>query len=114
MKYKHYAPKAPLTLVLGLPERVVTWINERVLSDTGVLAATETAGSYAGGVVLAMGARGDDTGIARDLFANLRRFDACAVSKIYAEGVAERGVGRAVMNRLRKAATDVVDLGDGP
>jgi L-threonylcarbamoyladenylate synthase len=37
-------------------------------------------------------------------FAALRRLDAAGVKRIYAREISESGLGRAIMDRLRKAA----------
>jgi L-threonylcarbamoyladenylate synthase len=44
------------------------------------------------------------TGAAANLFAALRRLDAGGFARIYAVGVPEAGLGRAIMDRLRRAA----------
>ena len=55
-------------------------------------------------IVLSMGDRNDYKTIARGLYACLRRFNELGVDEIYAESVSEEGLGRAIMNRLVKAA----------
>ncbi len=52
--------------------------------------------------------------VARELFVALRRMDELGVDLIVAEGVVEADEGLAVMNRLRKAASHVVPLGELP
>ena len=46
--------------------------------------------------------------ISRGLFAALRELDARGVSVIHVEGIGEEEEGLAVMNRLRKAAGEIV------
>jgi L-threonylcarbamoyladenylate synthase len=116
MKYKHYAPDAPLTLVVARDcHRSAIYIRDIVNTmgahgRIGVLCTAQTRSAYEGcdALVVSMGDRDEPRGIARDLFACLRRFNEENVSAIYAEGVEEDGVGLAVMNRLRKAAYKVV------
>jgi L-threonylcarbamoyladenylate synthase len=43
---------------------------------------------------------------AANLFSALHRLDAASVRKIYAVHVPEEGLGRAIMDRLRRAAHD--------
>ena len=93
MKYRHYAPKAPLTLLIGPVEAVSAKITE-YNGDTGIL---RTYGK-------------EPEIIAQNLFECLRRFDKAGVSKIVAEGIKEDGIGLAVMNRLKKAAAEVIYL----
>lgn len=110
MKYRHYAPEGELVLVEGDPEKVAAYINEQAAADqgrgcrTGVIATSETAGSYRADVVKCLGSRGDEESIARGLFTALREFDDEKVGKIYSESFPRRGLGQAIMNRLLKAA----------
>jgi L-threonylcarbamoyladenylate synthase len=54
--------------------------------------------------VTVVGRRSDGERWARDIFALLRGADAAGASRIYIEAIPEQGLGRAVMERLRKAA----------
>jgi L-threonylcarbamoyladenylate synthase len=51
-----------------------------------------------------MGAREDPDAIAANLFAQMRELDDAGLDVIVVEVISERGVGRAVMDRLRRAA----------
>lgn len=112
MKYRHYAPKAPLTVIVGSPEKREEEMERRITEAVeqgkrvGILAAREQEGAYAlqGVEFQSYGSAKNPAEIARNLFEALRRFDDLEVELIYAEGIDESGVGRAVMNRLKKAA----------
>lgn len=110
MKYRHYAPKAELTLVEGPMENVIRHINRCIADNTdrglitGVIACEETRDSYTGGRVLSVGSREDEASIARTLYHILREFDHMKVDVIYGEVLMEQNLGKAIMNRLRKAA----------
>lgn len=110
MKYKHYAPKAELTIVLGEPQRVQERISELTKSaeangkKVGVIATVESRNAYHNGLVKVMGLRADESTVAHNLFAILREFDDDGVDVIYSEGFDDNGIGRAIMNRLKKAA----------
>ena len=111
MKYKHYAPKAQMTIVLGQDQQaVVSKINELTEQEhsrggkVGVLAADETAGDYEADEVLSVGRRADMETVMANLYDVLREFDDKAVDVIYSEGFEEEPLGEAVMNRLVKAA----------
>lgn len=110
MKYRHYAPKGTLTVVEGPPDRVAAYINESVRAHrengvrTGVICTEETRRNYSADIVKSAGSREDESGIARELFRILREFDDEGAGEIYAESFAASGIGRAVMNRLLKAA----------
>jgi L-threonylcarbamoyladenylate synthase len=111
MKHRHYAPKAEMILVEGDPDKVVKRIKELVavsLADgkkVGILATEESISSYDGDVLRSLGSRNNLGEVARNLFRLLREFDEEEVDIIIAEGVPPRGLGLAVMNRLRRAAS---------
>lgn len=110
MKYRHYAPKGELTVIKGVEEKVVRYINEHCHSyqkenkKTGVIATDETLPFYHADVHRSVGARGDEEMIARELYRVLREFDDEGVEVIYAEAFDDSGIGQAIMNRLLKAA----------
>ena len=110
MKYRHYAPKAQLMIVEGEPKEAVKAIKQIAYEQTrlgygvGIIATSETAGSYTTGMVKVIGSRSSESSIAKNLYKILREFDEEDVSYIYSESFAEDGMGDAVMNRLEKAA----------
>ena len=110
MKYRHYAPKASLTIVEGEQEKVTAKINELLKEGEaagekiGVIASTETAADYLGGIVRTIGSRSDELSISRHLFGILRDFDTLQVDRIYSESFETPQMGQAIMNRLMKAA----------
>lgn len=110
MKYRHYAPNGSLIIVEGPPRRVVSYINACVDGDrergekTGVIGTSEVLEQYRADVVKCIGSRGDEEGIARNLFSVLREFDDEKVTSIYSESFPSQGLGQAIMNRLLKAA----------
>ena len=110
MKYRHYAPKASLTIVEGPREKVVERICELAGQGTkageriGIIAAEETAGVYRDGIVKTVGSRANELSIARRLYGILREFDKIEVTRIYSEAFDTPEMGQAIMNRLMKAA----------
>lgn len=120
MKYAHYAPRARVILVLGPAGRVAEAVRRRAesLAQEGrrvaILATEETAGAYhalgARAAVQVLGSRGDPAGAGRRLFAALRDLDRLGAEVILAEGLPEAGLGEAVMDRLRRAAREVIDV----
>ena len=110
MKYRHYAPKAQLTIVEGEQEDVVKAIKQlaykhkRMGNEVGIIATNETMNSYTNGIVKSIGARSNENSIAKNLYKVLRAFDEEEVSFIYSEAFDEEGIGCAIMNRLGKAA----------
>lgn len=115
MKYKHYAPKADLTIFQGTPEKVQVRINALVAENekrgkiTGILAADESMEAYHGGIVKNIGSRQESGAIARGLYKSLRDFDRLQVDYIYAESFETDEMGVAIMNRLLKAAGYAVE-----
>lgn len=110
MKYRHYAPKAPVKIIIGDLQKTVAKINEIVQNYVcenkvvGIMATDETIASYKQGIVLSLGSRNSMLSIARNLFETLRSFDDRNVDVIISEGFEEKGLGVAVMNRLKKSA----------
>lgn len=110
MKYRHYAPKAGLTIVQGNPEAVREYINNQCKMQgekglrAGVISTDENQEFYHAAVVKNIGRREDEEGIARHLFGILRAFDEEDVDCIYSEAFDTPQMGQAIMNRLLKAA----------
>lgn len=110
MKYRHYAPKAGLTIVEGNVEDEVKVIKQlafdlkRQGKTAGIIASTETVSEYTNGIVKNVGARANQGSIAKNLYKVLREFDEEDVDYIYSESFASEGLMEAVMNRLEKAA----------
>ena len=106
MKYRHYAPKAPVTVVKGSPARSAAYILEH-LSPTywdGVICFDEFADWYPGHPVERLGGALDHWENARRLFHALRAMDEAGVKRIWAQSPDTAGMGLAVVNRLDKAA----------
>lgn len=110
MKYRHYAPRADLTVVDGAAADVAARINELAAQNisqrkkVGIICTDETYARYSQGQVVSIGARSDEETIARHLYKILRDFDETDVDVIYSESFAAPGIGEAIMNRLLKAA----------
>ncbi len=116
MKYRHYAPSAPLYLVeMGerQEERITALLKELQARGMrpGLMLTTETAGGFTlpnHFPLEIVGSQKDPISVARRLYGALRRLDSEAVDVIIAEGLAEEEMGRALMNRLRKAASRII------
>ena len=110
MKYRHYAPKADLSIVEGDTDAVVAAINRFAAQAeengllVGIIATDETMERYPYGVVKSIGSREEEEGIALNLYEVLRDFDRYQVSAIYSEAFYTPRMGQAIMNRLLKAA----------
>lgn len=111
MKYKHYAPKAQMILVLGDDQKkVVNYINQLAQEERskgkkiGVIASDETKTSYQADEVVSVGARAHLETVTAHLYDVLREFDHKDVDMIYSEGFEGEPLSEAIMNRMVKAA----------
>lgn len=114
MKYRHYAPRAPLTIVTGEASEMGEIFCRRVTElksagkTVGVLASRETCAALSGALPAELlfnyGERGNLPQIAANLYAGLSYFDRTAADCLLAESVDAVGLGAAIMNRLGKAA----------
>ena len=110
MKYRHYAPRGELTLVEGESRAVESAIRRLVeegLAEgrkVAVICTEETRDQYSGGILRCVGTRTRQETIAHNLFAVLRELDDLGAEIIYSESFSQDHLGRAVMNRLMKAA----------
>ena len=104
MKYRHYAPKAPVTVVKGDADMTAGYIVARMGDGSGVICFDEFKGYFRGHPVETIGPRADQAQQARRIFEALRAFDHLEVTDIWAQSPEDTGLGLAVTNRLNKAA----------
>lgn len=106
MRYRHYAPKADMTVVRGEDECVIAKILEMGQNIEGcvVLSVSEHIDEYKGMTVKDVGSKEDSLQIASNLYKVLRECDDEGVKIILSESFSNQGIGAAVMNRLIKAA----------
>ena len=104
MKYRHYAPKAPVTVVTGAPAASAAEIARRVGPTSGVICFDEYVHLFPEQEVHALGPAADKLTQAQRVFDALRTFDGSSVTEVYAQCPDNRGLGLAIGNRLKKAA----------
>ena len=104
MKYRHYAPKAPVTVVRGDPQRTAEYIAAHIDGPTGVLCFDEYKNNFPTCTVECFGSQNDLAAQAREVFDRLRAFDDTDVQQIWAQCPSDEGLGLAVANRIKKAA----------
>ncbi|WP_055669383.1 L-threonylcarbamoyladenylate synthase [Desnuesiella massiliensis] len=110
MKYRHYAPKAPVKIIEGDLQKTIAKINEMMqnyIDDNkrvGIMATEETKSQYKAGEIISLGSRSNLSEVAQNVFEILRTLDDSNVDIILCEGFEEREIGIAIMNRLRKSA----------
>ena len=114
MKYRHYAPKAPVTVVTGGAMASARYLLTHASEDAGVICFDEFVPLFAGHIVHPLGASGDKRAQAQHVFDALRTFDETNVGEIWAQCPDSKGLGLAIGNRLKKAAGfHVEDADDG-
>ncbi len=114
MKYRHYAPNAQVFLIVGdqTEERIKELAEQytNAGSKVGVMVPTEHAARYSGFTVLPMGSIENLQEISSSLYRLLREADEKGLDILLVEGISEKGLGMAIMNRLRRAAGERIIL----
>jgi L-threonylcarbamoyladenylate synthase len=112
MKYRHYAPRAQLTLVKGNLAAFLEYAKRE--RPDGLLCFDEDE-TPSGLPVLRYGSEENPQAQARQVFARLREMDELGWAKALVRCPAPAGMGLAVYNRLlRAAAFRVVEVSDVP
>jgi len=111
MKYRHYAPKAPMTLLVGNDSDIAKYISLYIDKNkkTGLLITADVEALFDSfnnnsptPYLLPLGHTQEI--IAQNLYDNLRQFDRLGVDIIYAQAPNEEGIGTAILDRMKKAA----------
>ena len=107
-KYKHYAPKAEVTVIEGdmksVKKKIDSLLSENSDKICGVLTMSEN--TYDCEVILCGGTTNKE--FAKNLFSHLRDFDHLGVEVVFAEFQSRDGYGLAIKNRLYKSASQRV------
>ena len=112
MKYRHYAPNAPLVLLCGTDEEFATYVNSRT-EKCAVLSYTENMGDYEGACVMDAGSKESPAEQMHKLFTVLRNCDEIDCEIIYAHLPPDGDEYLALYNRIiRAAGNEVVYLGE--
>ncbi|MBR6102734.1 MAG: threonylcarbamoyl-AMP synthase [Ruminococcus sp.] len=101
MKYKHYAPKADITIIDGSLDAFREYCKDKD-SNAILMVFDESDGSDLPQQAIVYGNTGEEQ--AQKLFDVLRRLDEIGAEKVYARCPDKSGVGLAVYNRLLRAA----------
>ncbi|AGA70841.1 translation factor SUA5 [Desulfitobacterium dichloroeliminans LMG P-21439] len=113
MKYRHYAPKGDLTLLIGERAKVIRKMVEEIrkgqsrLKKVGILCTLESAAGLhyqLPDLLYVLGSENNPAEVAGNLYEGLRLCDEQGMDIILAEGVSDKGLGFAIMNRLIKAS----------
>ncbi len=109
MKYRHYAPTAPLILLSGSPERVLTYLQfVQSLEHCAILCYHEEQAQLSPEGLFPVGDRDDLAAQAHCLFHLLREADRTGASVIYAHLPPKEGLGLALYNRMIRAAAHTI------
>lgn len=110
MKYRHYAPRAPLYLLEGNDFERLAFMHS-MKDENCLFLCYDTEEAGLGEKALSIGGKTDYNAQAKRLFACLREADAVEAEKIYAPMPPKSGMGLALYNRLiRAAAHQVIKL----
>lgn len=117
MMYKHYAPKAKLTLISGDENRVAQKCielyqkSESENINSKILCFDEHDYLYPKNSYIRIGSKNHLEELAHRLFALLRNLDDQNIECVYSEVADLDGIGLAIMNRMiRAAAFNIINL----
>ena len=117
MKYRHYAPKAKLSIINASEKDFKNYVEQAIELNhsknkkVGLILSKENKESFKADEIEYIGSRDNEEEIAHNLFAILRGFDNKDIDIIYSECFDNKDLGLAIMNRLTKAAGyDIVEL----
>lgn len=104
MKYKHYAPEAPVVIISGSREKAADYIRHFYQPGERVMCFEEELALYEGCDPIAYGREDDVATLTAGLFDALRALDRSDIPRVYARCPVGGGLAFAVQNRLKKAA----------
>ena len=113
MKYKHYSPKADVTVVEGSSADFIAFLEE-IKSEVGAYALCYEEEAHLSPIpYLIFGKFSDELSQASALFSALREFDEMEALRVYAHSPKTSGISLAVYNRLiRAAGFKVIKVGE--
>ena len=112
MKYRHYAPRAPLLLLDGILDKMIAYIKANPTDNIAVICYDEHIERFISevpsAVIYSFGNKGDEAIQAHRLFSILREADKAEHEIIYAPLPSTDGVGLALYNRMIRAAAHTI------
>ena len=109
MKYKHYAPKAEVSVIKGSPESYLCYIDA-VHEDGDMALCFDSDTEKIKIPYLTFGSENHPEEQANKLFSALRKFDEMGAKRVFVRAPSSEGIGLGVYNRLlRSAAFRVVN-----
>ncbi|MDK2892361.1 L-threonylcarbamoyladenylate synthase [Methanohalophilus sp.] len=117
MKYTHYSPHAEVILLEGSAEAIKQKIAELIQQYSseekkiGVLLTEELQDNFVAMKVISLGLASQPSVAAQRIFSAMREMDMEGIDIILVDGsFTSQGIGAAVFNRLRKAASKMINL----
>ena len=109
MKYRHYAPSAPLVLLDGDYEKVLSFMADAQKTQScAIICFDEDAKSLSKNNIIMIGKKDDQAAQAAKLFSALRDADKLTADIIYAHLPTKDGIGLALYNRMIRAAAHTI------
>ena len=109
MKYRHYAPDAPLVLLEGEDSDVLAYLKQQQSTlRCAVLCYNEEVDCLPEALLYPVGNKGDLASLAHSLFRLLREADRAKPDIIYAHLPPKEGLGLALYNRMIRAAAHTI------
>lgn len=104
IKYRHYRPAVPLTILRTHAEDMQAYIDRKRSEHVriGLLATDQLLQQLEADKKVSLGS--DLASVAKNLYRGLRAFSKTDVDEIICESFPKEGIGVAVMNRLERAA----------
>ena len=102
----HYTPNSKCLLVYSSDnEKMVSKINKIATNyeKPCILSTHENISRYSADLIIDIGSKHNLDEIARNIFSALKRADTYSPDVVIVEGVAQEGIGLAIMNRLMRA-----------
>ena len=112
MKYRHYAPKAPVVLLDGETDDIIEYIKSKNEKNIAIISYSEDLSiiksCISNAVFYDIGSKLSEYEQAHRLFSILREADAGNFDKIYAPLPSKEGIALALYNRLIRAAAHTI------
>lgn len=110
MKYKHYAPKAHVTIIKGSFEGFKNYVEQNAKEGCAVM-CFEGEEKYFSLPCVTYGTEKDHLSQSKRIFEALRETDSLGAQRVYARCPSTDEIGLAVLNRLlRAAAFEVIEV----
>jgi L-threonylcarbamoyladenylate synthase len=105
MKYRHYAPDVPVTLVEGEYVNTSKWIKESANKNEAILCFEEFLDEFSNyNYIYSLGSFNTLNTAAQKIFDLLRECDKLDIDHIYIQAPINNGLGNSIINRLEKAS----------